>query len=101
AGVRFAAIDTVLQSRERLVAKQRPSPAATSTLDVKLDRGGIRDIEFLVQCLQRVHGGREVCLRSRGSLFALQKLHDKDHSSGGDFQKLTSTYEFFRQVEHR
>ena len=101
AGLRFAAIETVLQTRERLVAKQRPSPAAANTLDVKLDRGGIRDIEFLVQCLQRVHGGREVWLRSRGTLFALQKLHDKDHISGGDFQRLTSAYEFFRQVEHR
>ena len=68
---------------------------------MKLDRGGIRDIEFLVQCLQRVHGGREVWLRSRGTLFALQKLHDKGHISGGDFQKLISAYEFFRQVEHR
>jgi len=101
AGQRFAAIETVLQARERLVAKRRPSPAATSTLDVKLDRGGIRDIEFLVQCLQRVHGGREVWLRSRGTLFALQKLHDKDHISGRDFQELTAAYEFFRQVEHR
>jgi glutamate-ammonia-ligase adenylyltransferase len=101
AGERFAAIETVLQARERLVAKRRPSPVATSTIDVKLDRGGIRDIEFLVQCLQRVHGGREVWLRSRGTLFALQKLHDKDHLSGHDFQELTSAYEFFRQVEHR
>lgn len=100
-GQRFAAIETVLQARERLVAKRRPSPPATNTLDVKLDRGGIRDIEFLVQCLQRVHGGREVWLRSRGTLFALQKLHDKDHISGHDFQELTSSYEFFRQVEHR
>ncbi len=101
AGLRFAAIETVLQARERMVAKRRPSPAATNTLDVKLDRGGIRDIEFLVQCLQRVHGGREVWLRSRGTLFALQKLHDKDHISGRDFQELTAAYEFFRQVEHR
>jgi len=105
AGQRFAAIETVLKARERMVAKQRPSTASSSasndTLDVKLDRGGIRDIEFLVQCLQRVHGGREVWLRSRGTLFALQKLHDKDHISGGDFQELTGAYEFFRQVEHR
>jgi glutamate-ammonia-ligase adenylyltransferase len=101
AGLRFAAIETVLQARAHLLAKQRPSPAATSTLDVKLDRGGIRDIEFLVQCLQRVHGGREAWLRSRGTLFALQKLHDKDHISGADFQELSGAYEFFRQVEHR
>ena len=97
----FAAIETALQARARMLAKQRPSPTAVNTLDVKLDRGGIRDIEFLAQCLQRVHGGREVWLRSRGTLFALQKLHDKNHISGRDFQELTRAYELYRQVEHR
>ena len=101
AAERFAAIETVLQARERMVAKRRPSPAAVATLDVKQDRGGIRDIEFLAQCLQRVHGGAEAWLRSRGTLFTLQKLHDKDHLSGRDFQELSSAYEFLRQVEHR
>ena len=97
----FAAIETALQARERMITKRRPTPGVIHTLDVKLDRGGIRDIEFLAQCLQRVHGGREPWLRSRGTLFALQKLHDKNHISGRDFQELTATYEFFRQVEHR
>ena len=68
---------------------------------MKLDRGGIRDIEFLVQCLQRVYGGGESWLRSRGTLFALQKLHDKEHISGKDFQNLTNAYEFLRNLEHR
>ena len=68
---------------------------------MKLDRGGIRDIEFLVQCLQRVYGGGESWLRSRGTLFALQKLHDKEHISGKDFHNLTNAYEFLRNLEHR
>ncbi len=68
---------------------------------MKVDRGGIRDIEFLVQCLQRIYGGSESWLRSRGTLFALQKLHDKEHISGKDFQNLTNAYEFLRTVEHR
>ncbi len=100
----FAAIETALRAREQMVAKRRPAPGVPDTaraVDVKLDRGGIRDIEFLAQCLQRVHGGREAWLRSRGTLFALQKLHDKSHISGRDFQELTEAYEFFRQVEHR
>lgn len=97
----FAAIETALQARERMVAKRRPAPGVINTLDVKLDRGGIRDIEFLAQCLQRVYGGREAWLRSRGTLFALQKLHDKNHISSRDFQELTEAYELFRQVEHR
>ena len=68
---------------------------------MKIDRGGIRDIEFLVQCLQRVYGGREPWLRSGGTLFSLQKLHDKRHISGHDFHELNSAYTFLRHLEHR
>ena len=68
---------------------------------MKLDRGGIRDIEFLVQCLQRVYGGAEGWLHSPGTLFALQKLHDKEHLSSQDVQRLTGAYQFLRTVEHR
>jgi glutamate-ammonia-ligase adenylyltransferase len=54
--VNFAAIKTALVSRERIDRKRRKQIKAEgrSSLDVKIDRGGIRDIEFLVQCLQRV-----------------------------------------------
>jgi len=71
------------------------------SIDVKIDNGGIRDIEFLVQCLQRVYGGTEPWLRSGGTLFSLQKLHDKRHISGKEFHDLTSAYEFLRHLEHR
>jgi glutamate-ammonia-ligase adenylyltransferase len=101
--VNFAAVKTALQARERIDKrgeKAVPERRTRRALDVKLDRGGIRDIEFLVQCLQRVYGGEEGWLRSRGTLFALQKLHDKEHISGKDFHSLTSAYEFLRHVEH-
>ena len=95
----FAAIATALESRDRITSHR--SAAARSGVDVKLDRGGIRDIEFLVQCLQRVYGAAEPWLRSGGTLFSLQKLHDKNHISGRDFHELTTAYEFLRRVEHR
>ncbi|MBV9609526.1 MAG: glutamine-synthetase adenylyltransferase, partial [Acidobacteria bacterium] len=80
--VNFAAIETALNARERMDSpRQRGTSRRPSTIDVKLDRGGIRDIEFLVQCLQRVYGGSEPWLRSGGTLFSLQKLHDKSHIS--------------------
>jgi glutamate-ammonia-ligase adenylyltransferase len=113
----FAAIETAVMSRERMQfyrtrsaarpnqflisRKAGPTGSGTAPLDVKLDRGGIRDIEFLVQCLQRVYGGKERWLRSGGTMFSLQKLHDKNHISGRDFHELTSAYEFLRTVEHR
>ena len=49
----------------------------------------------------RVYGGAEPWLRSGGTLFSLQKLHDKRHISGHEFHELTSAYEFLRHLEHR
>ncbi len=94
----FPAIETALDTREKIQRRRRTGRGG---IDVKLDRGGIRDIEFLVQCLQRVYGGEEAWLRSGGTLFSLHKLHDKSHLDGKDFHDLNSGYEFLRRVEHR
>ncbi|HLK31457.1 MAG TPA: hypothetical protein VKT29_00125, partial [Terriglobales bacterium] len=99
--VNFAAVETALDARERISARRQQALLESGRIDVKLDRGGIRDIEFLVQCLQRVYGGTEPWLRSGGTLFSLQKLHDKRHISGQEFHELTAAYEFLRKVEHR
>jgi glutamate-ammonia-ligase adenylyltransferase len=102
--INFAAIKTALVAREKMQLRGHPSAVAeipAQSVNVKIDRGGIRDIEFLVQCLQRVYGGAEPWLRSGGTLFSLQKLHDKLHISGKEFHDLTSAYEFLRHLEHR
>jgi len=103
-GLNFSAMETALASREKIGSRRQFNRAVYKSeqgIDVKLDRGGIRDIEFLVQCLQRVYGGEEPWLRSSGTLFSLQKLHDKNHISGKDFHELNDTYEFLRRIEHR
>ncbi len=99
----FTAIETALDARDRMLQRRRRASARGHArgLDVKLDRGGIRDIEFLVQCLQRVYGGPELWLRAGGTMFSLQKLHDKRHLTGKEFHELSTTYEFLRKVEHR
>jgi len=99
--VNFAAIKTALVAREKMQRRRQALEHSEQNIDVKIDRGGIRDIEFLVQCLQRVYGGAEPWLRSGGTLFSLQKLHDKRHISGKEFHDLTSAYEFLRHLEHR
>jgi len=102
--VNFAAIKTALVARERMQKGRRRTLAkktSGASIDVKIDRGGIRDIEFLVQCLQRVYGGSEPWLRASGTLFSLQKLHDNRHISSTEFHELTSAYEFLRHLEHR
>jgi glutamate-ammonia-ligase adenylyltransferase len=95
----FTAIESVLLARERISKKLRES--RHDSIDVKLHRGGIRDIEFLAQCLQRLHGGRDPWVRSGGTLLALRKLNDKGLISDEDFASLTTAYEFLRKVEHR
>ena len=100
----FAAIKTALETREKIGSRRRRrllTQPGEGGIDVKIDRGGIRDIEFLVQCLQRVYGGSESWLRSRGTMFALQKLHEKEHIGGNDFHNLINAYQFLRNIEHR
>jgi [glutamine synthetase] adenylyltransferase / [glutamine synthetase]-adenylyl-L-tyrosine phosphorylase len=94
-----AAVVSVLLSRARITQslhEDRPDE-----LDVKLHPGGIRDVEFLTQCLQRLYGAREPWVRSGGTLHALRKLNDKDLLSDRDYAALTAAYEFLRGVEHR
>jgi len=100
--VNFSAIKTALVSREKMHSRRRLASRThlRASVDVKIDRGGIRDIEFLVQCLQRVYGGAEAWLRSSGTLFALHKLYDKQHLSGKEFHDLSTAHEFLRRVEH-
>jgi glutamate-ammonia-ligase adenylyltransferase len=95
----FEAIESVLWAREKISKKLRESRG--DSIDVKLHQGGIRDIEFLTQCLQRLHGGKDAWVRSGGTLFALRKLNDKGWLSDRDFAALTSAYEFLRRTEHR
>jgi glutamate-ammonia-ligase adenylyltransferase len=95
----FVAVESILLSRERISKKLRESRG--QAIDVKRHRGGIRDIEFLVQCLQRLHGLQDPWVRSGGTLFALRKLNDKGWLSNRDYAALTSAYEFLRKVEHR
>ena len=53
----FEAVESVLWSRERISRRMRESGG--QTIDVKQHQGGIRDIEFLAQCLQRLYGGHD------------------------------------------
>jgi glutamate-ammonia-ligase adenylyltransferase len=70
-------------------------------LDVKLGRGGIREIEFLVQAQQLVHGGKEARLRRRGTLAALAALADGGYVPHAQAAGLAAAYRFLRDVEHK
>jgi [glutamine synthetase] adenylyltransferase / [glutamine synthetase]-adenylyl-L-tyrosine phosphorylase len=69
--------------------------------DVKLSRGGIREIEFTVQLLQVVRGGHFPELRTRPTLQALQRLSQANLMPTATADALAKAYVFLRQVEHR
>ncbi len=112
----FSAVEALSATRERLnekLAARRPTrrgravelgagrTQGTAIIDVKLERGGIRDIEFVVQCLQRLHGGAEPWVRHGGTLLALARLRDKNFLSDAEYGQLASAYQFLRHLEHR
>lgn len=106
--VRPEVVQAVVNAREEIsrVLEQRATDGNEDSAlwNVKLSPGGIRDIEFVAQCLERIHGGRDAWVSGRGAgttLVALQHLHDKGYLSQRDFYQLSAAYEFFRKVEHR
>ncbi len=96
----FSLIERVSESRDR-IQEQRRRLGRDDAVDVKLAPGGIRDIEFLAQCLQRLHGGKDSFVRSGGTLFALHRLHEKGYLSSSDYGSLSAAYQFLRTCEHR
>src|SRR5215472_15554341 len=69
--------------------------------DVKLGRGGIRDIEFIVQALQLIHGARNPFLQEPSMLKALYALRQLDLLPRDEVLALDGAYRFLRRVEHR
>ena len=101
----FSAIEELSATRDRinekLATRQANRLSQSGGIDVKLERGGIRDIEFLVQCLQRLHGGADPWVRHGGTLLALARLQDKGYLTGAEYGRLAQAYQFLRHLEHR
>ena len=69
--------------------------------NVKLGRGGIREIEFIAQALQLAHGGRDRWLRVAHTLIILGRLADRGLISDQERTELSDAYSFLRMLEHR
>lgn len=69
--------------------------------DVKLGAGGIREIEFVVQALQLIHGARHAFLQETGTLKVLPVLADLELIPHREARTLEEAYRFLRKVEHR
>lgn len=76
-------------------------PAREAERQLKLGRGGLRDVEFSVQLLQLVHGRSDVMLRSPSTLVALEALATWGYIGREDGATLAAAYRFLRSLEHR
>ena len=91
----------ILHRQIRDHASKRSAGHPERNNDVKLSRGGIREIEFTVQLLQVVRGGQFPELRTRPTLSALERLVKAELMDETTAQGLSKAYVFLRQVEHR
>jgi glutamate-ammonia-ligase adenylyltransferase len=69
--------------------------------NVKLGYGGIREIEFLAQGIQLLHGGKNPWLRETNTLRALHRLAGQGVLADPDYESLVRAYTFLRRLEHR
>ena len=91
----------VLHHQIRDHAAKRSAGRPERANDVKLSRGGIREIEFTVQLLQVVRGGQFPELRTRPTVSALQRLAHAGLMPQSTADALAQAYVFLRRVEHR
>ena len=99
----FGAIDALrnmhAQIRAEVIRQETRHPERH--INIKLGRGGIREIEFLTQVFQLIRGGREPELRHRSTRTTLQVLAQHHLLSTEVVEKLLHAYTFLRNLEHR
>ena len=97
----FAAAQDIRAIKEQIDASRGAGGDGLEGHNVKLGRGGIREIEFFVQAQQLVWGGRNPGLRGCGTLEALEALVSEGHVHPDAAVELRAAYGFQRGVEHR
>ncbi len=98
----FAAIEDAHSIRVRIRDHNRlGGPITLAGHDMKLGRGGIREIEFFTQTRQIIAGGRDPRLRVRGTVEGLERLAEAGWIDRDVAQQLAADYRAHRQVEHR
>jgi glutamine synthetase adenylyltransferase len=90
------AVENVRASKRRLEDHVPPGAG----YNVKLGRGGIREIEFIAQALQLAYGGRDAWLRAPHTLVSLSRISDRDLITDKQLTALFDAYEFLRRTEH-
>jgi glutamate-ammonia-ligase adenylyltransferase len=97
----YPAIADIHAMKRRVHAFKGHDAIAVAGHDIKLGRGGIRDIEFFAQTQQLIAGGRHPELRTRGTLETLRGLADGGWIAPEAADDLSQAYRFLRRVENR
>ncbi|MGZ5852478.1 MAG: bifunctional [glutamine synthetase] adenylyltransferase/[glutamine synthetase]-adenylyl-L-tyrosine phosphorylase, partial [Hyphomicrobium sp.] len=97
----FAAIADIHAMKRQIHAYRGFGTIAVAGHNIKLGRGGIREIEFFVQTQQLIAGGRQPDLRAPQTLEALRRLAARRWIKSEVARDLTEAYVFLRRIEHR
>jgi glutamate-ammonia-ligase adenylyltransferase len=97
----FATVRDIEDMKRQIVAQRGGGEVAFLGHNIKLGRGGIREIEFFAQTHQLVFAGRDPYLRCQRTVEALSTLAEAGHIDAEVADELTEAYEFLRQLEHR
>jgi [glutamine synthetase] adenylyltransferase / [glutamine synthetase]-adenylyl-L-tyrosine phosphorylase len=101
-GLVFDASETVESALEsvRRSKVQIDTHLTADALNVKLGRGGIREIEFIAQGLQLAFAGRDAWMKSPHTLVSLARSAERGHITSGELSKLSAAYDLLRRTEH-
>ncbi|TVR84233.1 MAG: bifunctional [glutamine synthetase] adenylyltransferase/[glutamine synthetase]-adenylyl-L-tyrosine phosphorylase [Rhodospirillales bacterium] len=97
----FAAIQDIHSIKRQINAHRGGSRIAVGGHNIKLGRGGIREIEFFAQTQQLIWGGRVPELRAISTVAALQALVAHGQTESATAESLIAAYRFLRRLEHR
>lgn len=97
----FAAIQDIHSIKRQITAYRGGAAIAVNGHDIKLGRGGIREIEFFAQTQQLIWGGRFPALRTRQVIDTLGALADLGRIERSTAQEMAEAYRYLRRLEHR
>jgi [glutamine synthetase] adenylyltransferase / [glutamine synthetase]-adenylyl-L-tyrosine phosphorylase len=97
----YAAIADIHAMKRQIHAMRGHDQVVVPGHDVKLGRGGIREVEFFVQTQQLIFGGRRPQMRGSRTLDMLRQLHADKWVTAEAVEDLSKAYVFLRRVEHR
>ena len=99
----FSALEELKEIKAKIEreAKTYPDYSRLAGYDLKLGRGGIRELEFFVLILQQIYGGKYPQLRVKGILPALRVLNQIGLVKDEEAESLTEAWNFLRRLEHR